>query len=94
MSLSLDNRLTEKQLRIAFLVTKGLRNKEIAAQMGTTEQVAKNYLREIFDELGFSTRVELAMYVTKEQFLAEQNNSSILPRLPRTRGTNATAKAN
>lgn len=94
MNLSLNNRLTEKQLRVAFLVTRGMRNKEIADQLSTTEQVIKNYMRDIFNELGFDSRVELAMYVTKQQFIAEQTNASILPKLPRPRGTNATAKAN
>jgi DNA-binding NarL/FixJ family response regulator len=39
-----------------------MRNKEIASQLGTTEQVIKNYLRKIYDKLGVSDRLELALY--------------------------------
>jgi len=31
-----------------------MRNKEIAYQIGTTEQVIKNYLRKVYDKLGVS----------------------------------------
>jgi DNA-binding NarL/FixJ family response regulator len=44
------------------LSPKGKRNKEIAFQLGTTEQVIKNYLRKIYDKLGVSDRLELALY--------------------------------
>jgi DNA-binding NarL/FixJ family response regulator len=30
--------------------------------LGTTEQVIKNYLRKIYDKLGVSDRLELALY--------------------------------
>ena len=43
-------------------VTQGMRNKEIASQLGTSEQVIKNYLRKIYDKLGVSDRLELALY--------------------------------
>ena len=37
-------------------------NKEIAFQLGTSEQVIKNYLRKIYDKLGVVDRLELALY--------------------------------
>ena len=37
--------------------------REIAGQIGTTEQVIKNYLRSTFDKLGVWSRLELALYV-------------------------------
>ena len=55
-------RLSEKELLIISCVTQGMRNKEIAAEVGTTEQVVKNYLRKIYDKLGVSDRLELALY--------------------------------
>ena len=55
-------RLTLKQWRIIRLVTKGLNNREIAAEVGTTEQGVKNYLRVIFDETGMNNRLELALW--------------------------------
>src|SRR6201996_9513169 len=45
-------RLSEKELAIIGCITRGMRNKEIAYQIGTTEQVIKNYLRKIYDKLG------------------------------------------
>jgi DNA-binding NarL/FixJ family response regulator len=56
------NRLNAKELLIVSGVAQGLRNKEIAAEVGTTEQVIKNYLRKIYDKLGVSDRLELALY--------------------------------
>ena len=56
-------RLTNKELQVALLVWEGYTNREIAGMVGTTEQVIKNYLRNIFDKLGVWSRLELALYV-------------------------------
>ena len=53
---------TKREREVIRLVAKGLKNKEIADVLGTTEDVVKNYLREIFDKLGFSNRVEVALW--------------------------------
>jgi DNA-binding NarL/FixJ family response regulator len=55
-------RLSPKEMAIIACITQGKRNKEIAFQLGTTEQVIKNYLRKIYDKLGVSDRLELALY--------------------------------
>lgn len=55
-------RLSPKEMSIITCITQGKRNKEIAYQLGTTEQVIKNYLRKIYDKLGVSDRLELALY--------------------------------
>jgi DNA-binding NarL/FixJ family response regulator len=55
-------RLSPKEMSIITCITQGKRNKEIAFQLGTTEQVIKNYLRKIYDKLGVSDRLELALY--------------------------------
>jgi DNA-binding CsgD family transcriptional regulator len=57
------DRLTRKEIQVATLVWQGLTNKDIAAVVGTSEQVIKNYLRTAFDKLGVWTRLELALYV-------------------------------
>src|SRR4051794_8879571 len=44
-------RFSEKEMLIISGVTQGLKNKDIAVQVGTTEQVVKNYLRKIYDKL-------------------------------------------
>ncbi len=57
------DRLTMKEVQVALLVWEGRTNREIAAAIGTTEQVVKNYLRNTFDKLGVWSRLELALYV-------------------------------
>lgn len=52
-----------KEIRVATMVWEGHTNPEIAAQLGTTEQVIKNHLRNVFDKLGVWSRLELALYV-------------------------------
>jgi len=52
----------ERELRVIELVAKGLKNREVAASIGTTEGVVKNYLRVIYDKLGLWNRVELALW--------------------------------
>src|SRR5271163_4738701 len=60
-------RLSPKELAIINHITQGKRNKEIAYQLGTTEQVIKNYLRKVYDKLGVSDRLELALYCLHHQ---------------------------
>ena len=54
--------LTPKEAIIVSCVTQGMKNKEIANRVGTTEQVVKNYLRKVYDKLGVADRLELALY--------------------------------
>ena len=75
-------RLSPKELAIIGCITQGKRNKEIAFQMGTTEQVIKNYLRKIYDKLGVSDRLELALYCIHHQLdrpLSPEQASSGIP---------------
>jgi DNA-binding NarL/FixJ family response regulator len=62
-------RLTDKELLIVACVTQGMKNKEIASEVGTTEQVVKNYLRKVYDKLGVSDRLELALYCIHHRLL-------------------------
>jgi DNA-binding NarL/FixJ family response regulator len=54
--------LSTRQQKVIELVAQGLKNSEVAQVIGTTEFVVKNYLRVIFDKLGFWNRVELALW--------------------------------
>ena len=54
--------LSPRQQQVIELVARGLKNSEVAEIIGTTEYVAKNHLRAIFDKLGFWNRVELALW--------------------------------
>lgn len=62
-------KLSDKELLIISCVTQGMRNKEIANEIGTTEQVVKNYLRKVYDKLGVSDRLELALYCIHHRLL-------------------------
>ncbi len=76
----LQPRLSPKELSIIGCVTQGMRNKEIAYKIGTTEQVVKNYLRKIYDKLGVSDRLELALYCLHHQLLKQPAiNANSLP---------------
>jgi DNA-binding NarL/FixJ family response regulator len=65
----LQPKLSKKELAIISCITRGMRNKEIAYQIGTTEQVIKNYLRKVYDKLGVSDRLELALYCLHHELL-------------------------
>jgi two-component system nitrate/nitrite response regulator NarL len=62
-------RLSEKEMLIISGVTQGLKNKDIAREVGTTEQVVKNYLRKIYDKLQVTDRLELALYSMHHRLL-------------------------
>jgi DNA-binding NarL/FixJ family response regulator len=47
---------------IVALVAQGFKNKEMAEKMFISEQTVKNHLHNIFDKLGVSDRLELALY--------------------------------
>jgi DNA-binding NarL/FixJ family response regulator len=66
--------LTPKETLIVSCVTQGMKNKEIAIRVGTTEQVVKNYLRKVYDKLGVADRLELALYCLNSRIL---DNSTI-----------------
>jgi len=62
-------RLSEKEMMIISGVTQGMKNKDIAREVGTTEQVVKNYLRKIYDKLNVADRLELALYSMHHRLL-------------------------
>jgi len=72
-------KLSPKELSIIGCITRGMRNKEIAYQIGTTEQVVKNYLRKIYDKLGVSDRLELALYCMHHETLKKGNPMTEAP---------------
>jgi two-component system, NarL family, nitrate/nitrite response regulator NarL len=54
-------RLAPREQEIVALVSQGLRNRDIASQLGITEGTVKVYLHAIFEKLGVSSRTELAI---------------------------------
>ena len=59
---------SERESRVIELVAQGLKNKEVADEIGTTEHVVKNYLRVIYDKLGLWNRVELALWYEARKY--------------------------
>lgn len=53
---------SQRESRVIELVAQGLKNRDVADAIGTTEHVVKNYLRVIYDKLGLWNRVELALW--------------------------------
>ena len=59
--------LAPRERQLIGFVRKGLRNREIAEQLGVTEGTVKVYLHGVFEKLGVSSRTELA--IRADEFL-------------------------
>jgi two-component system nitrate/nitrite response regulator NarL len=53
--------LSEREIKLIDLVRQGLKNRDIARRLNTTEGTVKAYLHALFDKLGVENRTELAM---------------------------------
>jgi DNA-binding NarL/FixJ family response regulator len=49
----------------------------MSTQLGATEQVIKNYLRNVYDKIGVSDRLELALFTIHHRILAEAAATSV-----------------
>jgi DNA-binding NarL/FixJ family response regulator len=65
---------TEREQQLIALVAQGYKNREVAQAMGTTEHVVKNYLRVVYDKLGFDNRVELALWHEARRYETQMNS--------------------
>src|ERR1700733_6002877 len=84
--------LTPKESLIVSCVTQGMKNKEIALRVGTTEQVVKNYLRKVYDKLGVADRLELALYCLNHRVAHKESDAA--PKLGDNDATKATVPTN
>jgi len=88
--------LTRREEEIVRLVEEGLTNREIANHLGLSEHTVRNNLIRIFDKLGVSTRVELALYAVfhakmpsvAEPEASEQNGCEFRDMSPQPVGAN------
>ena len=62
-----DEQLTDAEDRVALAVSRGLSNKEIAAELEISVRTVENHISHILDKKGFSNRVEIARYVLERQ---------------------------
>jgi DNA-binding NarL/FixJ family response regulator len=54
--------VSQRQQQIIELVAQGLKNCEIGAELGICAHVVRNYISAIYDKVGVSNRVELALW--------------------------------
>ncbi len=59
-------RLSERERQIAALVARGLKNKDIAHELGISENTVKRHLQSIFNKTGARDRLELAVIALTE----------------------------
>jgi len=58
--------LTRRERELVELVRQGLRNRDIASELGVTEGTVKVYLHAIFDKFGVDNRTELALRASEQ----------------------------
>lgn len=63
-------RLTPREAEVVHLLADGLSTREISRKLALTEHTIRNYLSAIYDKLGVSTRVELALYAVAREDLS------------------------
>ena len=66
-------RLTAKEMDVLRLVCHGLRNKEIAADLGISVKTVEGHLDAIFGKLGLRSRTEVALYASSHGWFADED---------------------
>ncbi len=69
--------LSKREEEIARLVAEGCSNRQISQRLGLSEHTIKNYLFRVFEKLGVSTRVELALYALKRSNLVRSKPKAV-----------------
>ena len=64
--------LTRRELEIVATIVAGLTNKDIAQKFTISEDTVKHHLTNIFDKLGVSTRLELALFAINHSLVDVQ----------------------
>jgi two-component system, NarL family, nitrate/nitrite response regulator NarL len=59
--------LTRREAEVVQLLAEGMSTREISQKVGVTEHTIRNYLSNVYDKLGVSSRVELALYATTHE---------------------------
>ena len=62
-------RLTAREAEVVHLLADGLSTRDISQKLALTEHTIRNYLSTIYDKLGVSSRVELALYAVAREDL-------------------------
>ncbi|HEX8924813.1 MAG TPA: response regulator transcription factor [Terriglobales bacterium] len=59
-------RLSERERQIAYLVARGMKNRDIATELAISENTVKRHLQSIFSKTGAKDRLELAVLALTE----------------------------
>jgi len=59
--------LTPREEQVVALIAASMINRDIARELNISEHTVKKYLFRIFDKLGLSSRVELAVYTMNQR---------------------------
>jgi DNA-binding NarL/FixJ family response regulator len=84
--------LTKREEGVVHLVAEGMTNRDISQELKLSEHTVRNYLFRIFNKVGTSNRLELALYAIDRREGLEQQNSSAAMNEPVER-TNQAASA-
>ena len=60
-----EAQLTERETEVLGLIARGLRNAEVAAEMGIAETTVAGYIKIVYRKLGIGSRAEAAWHATR-----------------------------
>jgi DNA-binding NarL/FixJ family response regulator len=66
--LDAEHRLTDREAEVLALIGRGLRNSEVARQLGIAETTVAGYIKSIYRKLGISSRAEAAWHAARMGF--------------------------
>jgi two-component system, NarL family, nitrate/nitrite response regulator NarL len=76
--------LSDREMEVVQLVAQGFQNKEIGKKLFISKQTVKNHMHNIFDKLGVSDRLELALYAIHHRLIYKLNGTlALTPVLPK-----------
>ena len=65
--------LTRREMQMIRAVVQGATNRQMAQQLGLSAQTIKNHLSGIFDKLGVSSRLELALFAVNHHLIPDED---------------------
>jgi DNA-binding NarL/FixJ family response regulator len=66
--------LTKREEGVVHLVAEGMTNRDISHELKLSEHTVRNYLFRIFNKVGTSNRLELALYAIERRESQEHQN--------------------
>jgi DNA-binding NarL/FixJ family response regulator len=70
--------LSDREMEVVQRVAQGFHNREIGKKLFISEQTVKNHLHNIYDKLGVSDRLELALYAIHHRLIEKPDGTLAL----------------